>query len=203
MDVKDIFSSISYEVNELLATDGWGDLYRAVYVPHGTDVLFRRFPAALAADESAWKLMVAELRAWSRLEHSGIVPVMEWGLLEGEAFLATRLPAGVRLADSEPLDESAADVDFSSLLAAMAEAAKWGVLHLGLCPGNIWIDGGVGGGVRLRAVVRRARLPGHGSAGRALPRPRAVIVFDGRLAVGRLLAGDGLPCDALRPGSGA
>jgi serine/threonine protein kinase len=142
MGVKDIFSSISYEVTGLLATDGWGELYRAVYVPHGTDVLFRRLPPALASDEAAWKLAVAELRAWSRLEHGGIVPVMEWGVLEGEAFLATRLPAGTRLADSEPLDEPVADAAFSSLLEAMAEAAKYGVLHLGLCPGNIWVDGG-------------------------------------------------------------
>lgn len=142
MDFIDICSSISYEVNERIAADGWGELYRAVYTPHGTDVLLRRFPSALASDTAAWKLAGAELRAWSRLEHPFIVPVMEWGAVEGEAFLAARMPSGSRLAELDPLEEAEADAAFSCLLEAMSEAAKWGVLHLGLCPGNVWIDGG-------------------------------------------------------------
>lgn len=137
-----MFEKIGYEVGERLACDCWGELYEAVYKPHGTAVLFRRFDTAVTGYDGAWKLVEAELRAWSRLDHPGIISVLEWGVHDGMAFMAMRMPAGAPLMDCPaPLDVSVADVAFESLLEAMSAAGKLGVLHLGLSPANVWLDG--------------------------------------------------------------
>lgn len=172
-EFEDIFKSEGYLLDELLDRDEWGELYRARYVPHRRDVLLHRFPTGLADDAAAWDLTRAEVQAWARLDHPGILQVLDWGSttpVSGgvgreagrEAFLATEVPAGMRL--DEFLEGRAAEVEdtggiadippgdldeavLRALLEAVEAACRWGVLHLGLCPSSVWV--GPGGRVQV------------------------------------------------------
>lgn len=166
---EEIFKSEGYLLEELLFRDEWGELYRARYVPHSREVLLRRFQAGLAADSAAWGLVRAEVQAWARLDHPGILQVLDWGVsTEGaggeasaEAFLATEMPAGTRLdaflegraaADGEAGDASQVrgaedEAIVRTMLDAIETACQWGVLHLGLSPSCVWV--GPGGRVQV------------------------------------------------------
>ena len=163
-DLQSLFKSEGYLLEELLHHDEWGELYRARYVPHGREVLFRRLLPGLAGDTAAWDLARAEVQAWARLDHPGILQVLDWGTTgpvdEGdeagaavEAFLTTEMPSGTRLdallgsrasaveagdpGGALPGDE--AEGIFRALLEAVEAACRWGVLHLGLSPSSVWV----------------------------------------------------------------
>lgn len=169
---EEIFKSEGYLLEELLFRDEWGELYRARYVPHARELLLRRFPPGLAADSAGWGLVRAEVQAWARIDHPGILQVLDWGVSTGgageagagragtgapaEAFLATEMPAGTRLdaflegraaADGEAGDASQVrgaedEAIVRTMLDAVETACQWGVLHLGLSPSCVWVGPG-------------------------------------------------------------
>jgi serine/threonine protein kinase len=141
-DVTELFKDKGYILEVRLEEDSWGELYRARYVPHDHEVLLRRFPPAVSGDPSAWDLICAEIGAWARLRHPGILQVLDWEVSGSEAFLATELPRGLSvgtLLEAGGPDDP--DAVFSNLLASVEAARQWGVLHLGLGLTNIWVEG--------------------------------------------------------------
>jgi serine/threonine protein kinase len=84
----------------------------------------------------------AESRILARLEHPGIVPVHDSGLLaDGRAFYVMKLVQGHTLADHAALlrDESARLSVFERVVEAVAFAHNAGVVHRDLKPSNIMI----------------------------------------------------------------
>ena len=139
-EIRDLFKDEGYVLEGRLEEDSWGELYRARYVPHDREVLLRRFPPAVSGDASAWDLVCAEVGAWARLRHPGIVQVLDWGIAGSEAFCATEMPLGLSLgALMEVGGPADPDAVFSNLLASVEAARQWGVLHLGLGLTNIWV----------------------------------------------------------------
>lgn len=149
MDDRELFQDAGYLLEEPLEADEWGGLYNGLYVPHNRKVLLRVFPPALASEPGAWELMQAEIQAWARLEHPGVLQVLDWGEIPGRCYVATAMPRGEPLAAllAEDIGVDGADELFASLLVSVEAARQWGVLHLGLGPSNIWVDGG--GGVEV------------------------------------------------------
>jgi len=139
-ETADLFKNEGYVLEGRLAEDSWGELYRAHYIPHDREVLLRRFPPAVSGDSSAWDLVCAEVGAWARLRHPGILQVLDWDVSGSEAFLATEMPRGLSLgALLEAGGPDDPDAVFSNLLASVEAARQWGVLHLGLGLTNIWV----------------------------------------------------------------
>jgi serine/threonine-protein kinase len=140
-EISDLFKEEGYVLMERLAEDSWGELYRARYVPHDREVLLRRFPSAVSGSPPVWDLVCAEVGAWARLKHPGILQVLDWDISGSEAFLATEMPPGLSLgALMEAGGPGDPDAVFSNLLASVEAARQWGVLHLGLGISNIWVD---------------------------------------------------------------
>jgi len=140
-EIDELFKEEGYVLEELLVTDSWGGLYRARYVPHGREVLLRRFPPAVSGNPSKWDLVCAEVASWARLRHPGILQVLDWGTLGPESFLATEMPRGTSLGALLEGDGPAdPDALFANLLASVEAARQWGVLHLGLGLSNIWVE---------------------------------------------------------------
>ncbi|MBU1670626.1 MAG: protein kinase [Actinobacteria bacterium] len=145
MDESDIFKEEGYELAERLADDCWGELHRAVYLPHRREVLFRRFPSVLGEDPDAWSLAEAEIKAWARLDHPGILQALDWGLTGSGPFLASEMPAGLQLAQCLDSGEAPGYEElFGPLLEAVEHARRLGALHLGLSPRNVWVARGEG-----------------------------------------------------------
>ena len=142
MEDADIFEESGYLLVEALEGDGWGGLFRARYVPHDREVLLRAFPRAITEEPGAWRLMLAEIQAWARLDHPGVLQVLDWGKANGRCFAATRPPRGEFLGSllSAGPGIEGADEAFKCLLAAVEAARRWGVLHLGLGPTNICVS---------------------------------------------------------------
>ena len=142
MENSDFFKESGYLLTDLIETDCWGDIYRAHHVPLDRDVFLRAFEPAISDVPGAWELMLAELQAWARIDHPGVLQVLDWGQGPGRCF-ATMQPS-----DGEPLSrllseqsgvEGAEDI-FKDIVAPVEAARAWGVLHLGLGPTNIWVS---------------------------------------------------------------
>lgn len=151
---RELLKTEGYEIEGPPMTDGWGELYRARYEPLGSEVLFRRFAPSLARHDAAWHLACAEVQAWARIDHPGVLQVLDWGLAgsgaSAEAFLVTEMPEGRRLGEilpeggGRPDEPPFRDIDvvFGLLLEAVEAARRWGVLHLSLSPDCVWVSGG-------------------------------------------------------------
>jgi eukaryotic-like serine/threonine-protein kinase len=138
----DLFKDTGYRLDEPIEADGWGRLFRATYLPHGREALLRAFPPGVKSDEGAWELLVAEIQAWARLDHPGILQALDWGAQGDNGYVATEMPAGRPLASLLNEDDGVdggSDI-FASLLVSIEAARQWGVLHLGLGPSNIWVS---------------------------------------------------------------
>lgn len=146
-EVAGPFEEEGYILEELLWTDSWGEVYHARYVPHAREVALRRFPQGMGSHDAAWELACAEIQAWARLDHPGIARVLDWGRTASESYLVTAVPRGIPLGKVLADDRGAegAESIFQNLLRSVEAARQWGVLHLGLSPGNIWVgeEGGV------------------------------------------------------------
>ena len=166
-EINSLFEDEGYLLEKSLAADTWGELYRARYVSHDREVLFRRFPAGLGADTDAWELTCAEIQAWARLDHPGILQVLDWGKAAAGTYLVTEMPRGTLLADILNEDEGMempGDL-FRNLLMTVEAARQWGVLHLGLDLTCVWVagDGAVEVGEFGLAYVSK-EFPAHGGA---------------------------------------
>lgn len=144
IEANGLFETEGYLLDELLGEDAWGELYRARYVPHRREVMLRRFAGGLARDDGAWELALAEVQAWARLDHPGILQVLDWGRTQAGSFLVTEVPIGRSLCSILGEDSGVEDPDtvFGNILASLEAARRWGVLHLGLGLTNIWVEHG-------------------------------------------------------------
>ena len=142
MENSDFFKESGYILTDLIETDCWGDIYGAHHVPLDRDVYLRAFEPTIFEVPGAWELMLAELQAWARIDHPGVLQVLDCGHGPGRCF-TTMQPS-----DGEPLSrllseqggvEGAEDI-FKAIVAPVEAARAWGVLHLGLGLTNIWVS---------------------------------------------------------------
>lgn len=129
-----------YEVIELLGEGGMGRVYRARDGVLGREVALKALRSELEGPDIARRLS-REARILARLEHPGIVPVHDAGVLaDGRVFYVMKLVRGARL------DQFAAGRSESEILrvflrvcdtVAFAHAA--GVVHRDLKPANVMV----------------------------------------------------------------
>ena len=141
-DLPDL-SGTPYEIVETLGRGGMGTVYRAVDHRLDREVALKVVqlsPGADIADTDVDRLL-REARVLARLEHPGIVPVHDAGLLpDGRAFYAMKRVRGQRL------DEHARTLSlperlraFQRICEAVAFAHAHGVIHRDLKPENVMV----------------------------------------------------------------
>jgi serine/threonine-protein kinase len=141
-----------YEVQALLGEGGMGQVYR---VRHTT--LDRRFALKvlrreLARDEELGARFIAEARATASVHHPNVVPITDFGKLpSGVPYFVMELLVGRSLADvvraGGPLPVGAAVRIAREVAAAVGAAHAAGIVHRDLKPDNVFLVGGVAGGV--------------------------------------------------------
>lgn len=142
MDTKDGFGQIyGYRILEAFSASRWGKRFIAIYEPQKTKMLLWMPPASLSFDKEAWRLMCAELGAWSKLEIEGVLPVLDWGISDSVPYFATSFPSGRELsaAISDGIDQISALRIVANLSFVIEDARLRGVLHLGIDPRDIWV----------------------------------------------------------------
>jgi serine/threonine-protein kinase len=132
-----------YELLEELGRGGMGIVYRAFQRGLGRSVALKMLIRGAVATPADLARFRSEVESAARLDHPGIVPILEVGEEEGHPYFTMRLVEGTTLArrlakGPLPARESAA------LLAKVADAVHaahaGGILHRDLKPSNILID---------------------------------------------------------------
>lgn len=137
-----------YHLVEPIGGGPTGEVFRAkVYGVAGFERQFavKRFFPAITAVPARAELIAQAARAYQTIEHPRIARLHEYGVVNGQAFVAVELVGGVDLARlvaathgvSEPLSPGSALSMIAQLARSLAYAHGRGVLHLGLCPTNV------------------------------------------------------------------
>jgi len=160
-----------YEVIELVATGGMGQVYMARDTRLGREVAIKILPPALAGDEDRLRRFEQEARAAGMLNHPNIMAIYDVGTHEGSPFVVSEMLRGQTL--RELLDDSAltprkaVDLTIQVALGLDAAHAK-GIVHRDLKPDNLFItDEGLlkildFGLAKLTGSARLGALAGEG-----------------------------------------
>ncbi len=166
-DLPDL-AETPYEILETIGRGGMGTVYRAFDRKLDREIALKVVQLPLGNEEDLDRLL-REARVLARLEHPGIVPVHDAGLLpDGRAYYAMKLVRGLRL------DEHARDLPltgrlraFERVCEAVAFAHAHGVIHRDLKPENVMV-GPFGEVLVMDWGV--AKVPGEeGRGGEGLP----------------------------------
>jgi eukaryotic-like serine/threonine-protein kinase len=135
------FSATKYTFIKELARGGMGTVYLAEDTELNRQVAIKVLSTPELTDDMR-RRMIREARIVARLEHPGIVPVHDVGVLpDGRVFYAMKFVRGVRLDEYAANNESIKDRlrKFQSVCDAVAFAHAHGVIHRDLKPQNIMI----------------------------------------------------------------
>ncbi len=135
------FTATKYTFVKELARGGMGTVYLAEDTELNRQVAIKVLSTP-ELTEDLRRRMVREAQIIARLEHPGIVPVHDVGVLpDGRIFYAMKFVRGVRLDEYAANTESIKDRlrKFQSVCDAVAFAHAHGVIHRDLKPQNIMI----------------------------------------------------------------
>jgi len=146
-----------YRLGPRIGAGGFGTVYEARDERLGRAVAVKAIPADGRADERARR----EARAVARLDHPGIVSVLDAGEEDGSRFLVSELVRGSTLAQLEAAGE-VSDRDVLriglALADALAHAHEQGVIHRDVKPQNVMVP------ERPRSPYGAAKLTDFGVA---------------------------------------
>ena len=132
-----------YRLIELLGRGGMGEVWRA----HDTDtdrtVAIKLLPPHLAEDDAFQRRFRREADAAARLNNPHIIPIHNYGEIDGRLYVDMRLIEGrdlqAVLADG-PLEPARAVRIIEQVAKALHAAHKVGLLHRDVKPSNILLD---------------------------------------------------------------
>ncbi|MFC4948929.1 PQQ-binding-like beta-propeller repeat protein [Pseudonocardia sp. GCM10023141] len=165
-----------YRLDALLGQGGMGEVYRAFDVAKGRHVAVKRLRRDLASDTGYQRLFRNEAERTARLQEPHVIPIHDYGEIDGQLFLEMRLVEGLDLgkvlATNGPMPAALA-VDLISQVASALDAAHAvGMIHRDVKPSNILIAGGAGFGPPFAYLVDfgiARLLPEAGGTSRTSP----------------------------------
>ena len=139
-----------YELLEEIGRGGMGIVYRANQVSLNREVAIKMILRDLLASEQERQRFFAEARATAKLEHPGIVPVYDFGEIEGRPYFAMKYIRGKTLSEliaSGGVTQRQAASYMEQMSRAVQFAHEFGIVHRDIKPSNILID--EAGGAKL------------------------------------------------------
>jgi hypothetical protein len=131
-----------YQVRELLGRGGMGQVHRAYDTVHDRMVALKRLSAAGDDDEFRARFR-RESKIVASLRHPNIIPIHDYGDIDGQLYLDMRLVRGTDLAHlvaAGPLSHEHAVTILTQVAAALDAAHADGVVHRDIKPSNILLD---------------------------------------------------------------
>jgi len=132
------FNGTRYRIEREIARGGMGVVYEAADAELQRRVAIKVLASELASDDAVER-MRAEARTMARLEHPGIVPLHDVGLLpDGRLWYAMKLVRGRRLDELDAAPPELLRV-FLRICEAVSFAHANGVVHCDLKPENVML----------------------------------------------------------------
>jgi serine/threonine protein kinase, bacterial len=135
-----------YRLEELIGRGGMGEVFRAYDTSKRRIVALKRLPAALANDPQFQARFRREAEVAARLREPHIVPIHDFGEIDGQLFIDMRLIEGTDLAaliaEFGPLPGARAVDIVAQLARALQAAHDEGLVHRDIKPSNVLISGG-------------------------------------------------------------
>jgi predicted Ser/Thr protein kinase len=131
-----------YEVVERLGGGGMAVVYRAVQQPLGREVALKALSSELFQDDGFVKRFETEAKTLAKLDHPNILPIYDFELNEGVAYLTMPLIRGGTLRDilnRGPLDTVTAWRYLREIGDGLQHAHDAGIVHRDLKPTNVLI----------------------------------------------------------------
>ncbi len=134
----------SYQNLKLIGHGGMAEVYRATDSTGRGNVAVKILRAALAGDEQFQKRFMREAEIVSRLEHSNIVKVMDFGMEKNSYYIVMELLSGPDLSTLLKQEKRIPLSNTIGLLRGIADALDYahqkGLVHRDIKPSNIMLD---------------------------------------------------------------
>lgn len=129
-----------YELRELLGRGGMGEVYRAFDTVKGRMVALKILREEFAQDERFRMRFLRESHAAAMLQEPHVIPIHDWGEIDGNLYIDMRLVQGQTLHDlakNSPLEPARAVGIVQQVAAALDAAHAQGLIHRDVKPQNI------------------------------------------------------------------
>ncbi|HLI06820.1 MAG TPA: serine/threonine-protein kinase [Ktedonobacteraceae bacterium] len=134
----------NYDLIERIDTGGMGEVYRAYQrTAFNREVAVKIIRRDLAHDPVARERFSREAEVSSHLKHEHILPLFDYGQVDGQLFLVTPYIAGGNLSQrlrNGPLPLEQVQQLFTPLVQAVAYIHRRGIVHRDLKPSNVLLD---------------------------------------------------------------
>jgi hypothetical protein len=134
-----------YRLEELLGVGGMGEVYRAYDTVRGRVVAIKRLPEHMAADEVFKARFRSESALVARLREPHIIPIHDFGEIDGRLYIDMRLVDGPNfaalLAQQGPIAPESAVNLVAQIAAALDVAHAENLVHRDIKPSNVLISG--------------------------------------------------------------
>ena len=133
-----------YELRSLLGRGGMGEVFRAYDTVRKRTVALKRLPRHLASDTDFQARFRREAEIAARLTEPHIIPIHDYGEIEGQLYIDMRLIVGADLAEvlakEGPLPPARAVGIVGQVASALAAAHAEGLVHRDVKPSNVLIS---------------------------------------------------------------
>lgn len=132
-----------YEILKEIARGGMGVVYRARQVSLNRTVALKKILSGQLAGDEDLKRFQIEAEAAGQLDHVGIVPVYDFGQVDGQYYFSMGFVEGDDLAyriRDRPMEAEAAAAMMIKIAQAVGYANAKGVIHRDLKPSNVLLD---------------------------------------------------------------
>ncbi|MCO1659605.1 protein kinase domain-containing protein [Pseudonocardia humida] len=129
-----------YRLDVLLGTGGMGEVYLAHDSRHERDVALKLLPEILANDPEYTNRFRRESRVAARLREPHVIPIHDFGEIDGRLYIDMRLVDGTdlgKLLQDGPMDAARAVTLIGQVADALDAAHDDGLVHRDVKPSNI------------------------------------------------------------------